>query len=94
MKQPIKVGDKCEVIMGMGKGKSPNIGLEVMVVSRTGEHSVLGNVWHCTNPNLCQLGDAGQHLVLGWADIPTAWLRKIDDLGPSVAKTKEVSLGL
>lgn len=82
MNEPIKAGDKCEVITGMGRHKSPNIGLEVTVESRTGEHSQYGVVWKCTSPDLCQLDDGGGYIKPGWADIPAAWLRKISDAAP------------
>jgi hypothetical protein len=86
MNEPIKAGDKCEVINALGRGKSPNIGLEVTVVSRTGEHSTLGVVWHCSNPDIVQLGDAGNYLRSGWADFPTAWLKKLGD--PTTPKSE------
>lgn len=79
MREPIKSGDKCEVISGMGRHKSPNIGVEVVVESRTGEHSLHGVVWKCVSPDIVQLTDAGGYMKLGWADIPAAWLRKLDE---------------
>jgi len=79
MKEPIKAGDKCEVISGLGRHKSPNLGLVVTTESRTGEHSLHGVVWRCTSPDLVQLNDGGGYVKFGWADIPVAWLRKLDE---------------
>lgn len=79
MNEPIKAGDKCKVISGLGRHKSPNVGLTVTAVSRTGEHSTLGVVWYCTAPDVQQLTDAGAYVKTGWADFPVAWLRKLGD---------------
>lgn len=78
MSQPIKSGDECIVIRGLGQHKSPNIGLKVLVGGFRGEHSVHGRVWRCTGAGLKQLTDGGGYQELGWADIPAAWLQKCD----------------
>lgn len=90
MKEPIKAGDKCEVIGGLGRSKSPNLGLEVVVKSRTGEHSTLGVVWLCEHPSIQQLSDAGAYVTTGWADFPVAWLRKISDPVSDYKATQDV----
>jgi hypothetical protein len=78
MSEPIKANDLCEVIGGLGRGKSPNIGKRVIAVTMQGEHSQWGRVWRCAGEGIVQLGDAGNYVVVGWADFPTAWLRKIE----------------
>ena len=75
--EPIKAGDLCEVISGLGQKKSPNLGLFVKVISAQGEHSQYGRIWRCEGPNVQQLTDAGTYAVTGWADFPASWLRKI-----------------
>ena len=45
MRKPIQKGDLCEVVAGLGREKSPNIGLRVKVVALQGEHSRHGRVW-------------------------------------------------
>ena len=77
MIEPIKAGDKAEVINGLGRDKSPNIGKMVSVVRLSGEHSQYGRVWRCRG-DLQQLTDSGTYMTTGWADIPAAWLRKIN----------------
>lgn len=78
MNEPIKAGDRCEVISGMGKAKSPNLGLIVKTVAIRGEHSQYGRVWRCTGEGVKQLHpDSGEYIVTGWADFPVAWLRKL-----------------
>jgi hypothetical protein len=86
MKEPIKAGDKCEVINALGRGKSPNLGLVVTVKNSPGDHSKLGRVWHCVNPDIQQLGDGGAYVKTGWADFPTAWLKKLGD--PTTPRTE------
>lgn len=75
MSEPVKAGDMAEVVGGLGRGKSPNIGLRVSVVSLQGEH---GRVWRCTGDGIQQLTDAGTYAVTGWADFAQSWLRKIE----------------
>ena len=78
MTTPIQSGDRCEVISGLGRSKSPNIGLTVRVVSFQGEHTQLGRIWRCEGPGVQQLTDAGTYTLTGVADFAAAWLRKID----------------
>lgn len=78
MTAPIQSGDRCEVIGGLGRSKSPNIGLTVRVVSFQGEHTQLGRIWRCEGPGVQQLTDAGTYTVTGVADFAAAWLRKIE----------------
>lgn len=91
MKEPIKAGDTCEVIGGMGRGKSPNLGLRVKALSMQGEHSQFGRVWRCEGKGVKQLSDAGGYLETGWADFPSDWLKKIepDAPPPEAVKTSE-----
>lgn len=81
MSAPIQSGDRCEVIGGLGREKSPNIGLTVRVVSLQGEHSHLGRIWRCEGPGVKQLTDAGTYTLTGVADFAAAWLRKIEPEG-------------
>lgn len=83
MKEPLKSGDMAEVIGGMGRGKSPNIGKIVTVGMRIfgahgADHSQYGPVHRCIGDSVVQLDDAGGYVVTGWADFPDIWLRKID----------------
>lgn len=78
MSEPLKAGDKATVIAGLGRSKSPNIGLVVHVKSLQGEHSQHGRVWRCTGKGVKQLGDSGQYIETGWADFPASWLQKED----------------
>ncbi|WP_225784538.1 hypothetical protein [Xenophilus sp. Marseille-Q4582] len=80
--EPIKAGDICEVINGLGQGRSPNLGLHVKVEYIRGEHSQLGRIWRCTNPEIQQLTDAGTYIKVGWADYPASWLRKLPKTDP------------
>jgi len=76
MNEPIKSGDTCLVIGGLGRGKSPNMGQEVKVVFLQGEHSQHGRIWRCSGPNVKQLTDAGAYQITGWADFAASWLQK------------------
>lgn len=88
METPISSGDLCEVVGGLGRGKSPNMGKRVSAVSLQGDHSTLGRVWRCTGDGVVQLGDGGEYLALGWADFPVAWLKKIEP-PPMPAKSEK-----
>ena len=57
--KPIQSGDTCQVIQGLGRSKSPNLGLTVTVVSLQGEHSQHGRVFRCKGVGVVQLGDGG-----------------------------------
>lgn len=83
MNQPIKAGDVCLVVDGLGQGKSPNVGKVVVVGQRIYgahgmDHTRFGPVVRCKGEGVVQLGDAGEYVVTGWADFPTAWLKRIE----------------
>ena len=83
MKQPIKAGDICKVVMGLTRGKSPNIGKTVTVGHRIYgdhgmDHSRFGPVHACTGADICQLGENGEFVKTGQADFPIEWLEKIE----------------
>lgn len=88
MSRPIQAGDLCEVIGGLGRGKSPNIGLTVRVASLQGEHTQHGRIWRCTGPDVKQLTDSGEYQVTGWADFAQSWLRR-EDVPPMADQVKE-----
>lgn len=80
--EPIKTGDVCEVVGGMGRERSPNLGLRVTVGAMRGEHSKFGRVWRCEGQGVKQLHpDSGDYIETGWADFPVAWLRKLPPAG-------------
>lgn len=78
MSTSIQAGDTAVVITGLGRHKSPNIGLSVKVASLQGNHSKFGVVWRCTGAGIKQLSDSGTYEVTGWADFPATWLKKVD----------------
>lgn len=90
MSEPIKQGDLCEVVGGLGRGKSPNVGLRVRVDQLRGEHSQLGRIWRCAGEGVQQLSDAGTYVVTGWADFAASWLRKLppDQANPQAEQEK------
>lgn len=92
MNEPIKAGDICQVIGGMGRVKSPNLGLEVKVLSLKGEHSQHGRIWRCEGPGVVQLTNAGTYIVTGWADFAVSWLLKLGPDRWDKSKTKELVL--
>lgn len=91
--KPIQAGDFAEIIRGLGRDKSPNIGKRVRVVSMQGEHSQFGRIWRCTGEGVQQLSDAGTYITTGWADFPATWLRKIEPEGTNntTSTSKEVT---
>lgn len=93
MKEPIKAGDTCEVIGGLGRSKSPNLGLHVKVTALRGEHSQHGRIWACVHPDIQQLHDSGTYMKTGIADFAQDWLKKIEpDAPPPIAKTVDEGL--
>lgn len=92
MTAPIQSGDRCEVIGGLGRDKSPNVGLTVRVVSLQGEHSQFGRIWRCEGPGVQQLTDAGTYTLTGMADFAAAWLRKIEPEGDRHTTTEQQEL--
>ena len=91
MTEPIKTGDTCRVIRGFAQSKSPNVGLTVTVGAAQGEHSRFGRVVRITGEGIKQLDDSGQFITTGWADIPVAWLEKIDPLKTGTLNEKEIT---
>jgi hypothetical protein len=89
MNEPIKAGDACIVIGGLGRGKSPNIGKRVVVKTIMGEHSQHGRIARCRGDGVVQLGDAGNYVETGWADFAVVWLKKADPLPPKVTSTTD-----
>lgn len=87
----IAAGDICQVVGGQGLGLSPNLGLEVRVISQQGEHSRLGRIVRCEGAGIKQLYDSGQYVETGWADFATCWLRKAEPTGNVVADSLELS---
>lgn len=93
MKEPIKAGDRCLVVSGLGREKSPNTGKQVVVDKLMGEHSQHGRIWRCSGEGVMQLSDSGTYITTGWADFPAAWLQKIDppELQTQNTSEKEVA---
>lgn len=80
----IKPGVKCRVVGGMNDdgnsyslGVGPNMGKIVTVLSFTGEHPAIGNVWRCgsdpSNPIITFYGVVGVT-----ADFPAGCLEPIN----------------
>jgi hypothetical protein len=89
MNEPIKSGDRCEVIAGALGLKGPNVGKRVTVRSLRGEHSVFGRIWLCEGVGLTtEYGATGTQ-----ADFAQSWLRKLPPAEPHAmndeATTKE-----
>ncbi len=91
MKQPIKCGDQALVVSGLGRHKSPNIGLTVTVGQRAGEHSLHGVIWHCTGEGIKQLTDSGEYVTTHAGDFAAYWLQKIEP-PPSKDSTRRKAL--
>lgn len=85
--KPIQAGDRAIVINGLGQDRSPNLGLEVKVISLRGEHSGRGRIWRCEGQGIVQLTDAGTYVQTNSADFAASWLQKIEP--NSNLKTKE-----
>lgn len=81
MNEPIKSGDRCEVIAGALGSTGPNVGKFVTVGLLRGEHSELGRIWRCHGDGLVtEYGGVGTE-----ADFAQSWLRKLppEKLAPS-----------
>jgi len=94
MSEPIKAGDRCEVIDGLQGRNSPNLGLIVKVVSLAGEHSKFGRIWTCHAEYGIQGQESTRQLPPGHLDFAQSWLRKLppDAAPPEAVKTeREVS---
>jgi hypothetical protein len=73
MNEPIKSGDRCEIIAGALGPTGPNIGKLVTVGQVRGEHSEYGRIWRCHGEGLItEYGAVGSE-----ADFAQAWLRKL-----------------
>lgn len=73
MKEPIKSGDRCEVIAGALGSVGPNVGKFVTVGQVRGDHSEYGRIWRCHGEGLVtEYGGVGAE-----ADFAQAWLRKL-----------------
>ena len=82
MSEPIKSGDRAEVVDGLKGKDSPNLGLIVKVRSLVGEHSKFGRIWRC-DAEYAERGQAGVDVPGGMADFAQSWLRKLPpDSGP------------
>jgi hypothetical protein len=89
MNEPIKSGDRCEVIAGALGDKGPNVGKKVTVGQVRGEHSEFGRIWRCHGEGLVtEYGALGNE-----ADFAQAWLRKLPPEGtpPAVEKLEKVT---
>lgn len=81
--RPLQAGDVCEVVGGLGRRASPNLGLHVTIKHRVygahgADHSEHGAIYHCEGKGVTQLTDAGTYTETGWADFAAAWLRRIE----------------
>ena len=76
MTEPIKSGDRAEVIDGYYGKDSPNIGLIVKVGTCQGEHSKFGRIGRC-QAEYAERGQQGLNVPDGWADFAQSWLRKL-----------------
>ena len=88
MNDPIKSGDRCEVIAGALGDKGPNVGKRVTVGSLRGEHSEFGRIWRCHGEGLVtEFGALGNE-----ADFAQAWLRKLppSEVPPAVERREKV----
>jgi hypothetical protein len=93
MNEPLKNGDRCEVVGGMARKASPNLGLKVTVKHRVFgahgmDHREFGAMYRCEGAGVCQMNDMGEFIVKGWADFPGIWLKKLPP-ETSPAKTVE-----
>jgi len=91
MNEPIKSGDRCQVIAGALGTEGPNIGKVVTVGQVRGEHSEFGRIWRCHGEGLVtEFGGLGTE-----ADFAQAWLRKLppDEVPPAVERREEVTSG-
>lgn len=96
MIRPISAGDVCEIIKTFTGRQSPNLGLRVAVGRRIYgahgmDHSRFGPIHEISGAGICQMSDSGAYVVTGRADIPVAWLRRIEPDAPP-AKTKTLEL--
>lgn len=71
--EPIKTGDRAEIVEGALGTKGPNVGKIVTVGSVRGEHSQLGRIWRVHGQGLItEYGAVGDSV-----DCAASWLRKL-----------------
>jgi len=91
MSAPLQKGDLAEIIQGAAGRSGPNIGKVVTVGVVMGEHSRFGRIVRVSGDNLTRLGQMGFERG-DWADVPTAWLKKIEPpAGPVEQQSKELT---
>ena len=74
MMEPIRRGDKAAIIAGALGDKGPNVGEQVVVGFRMGEHSQHGAIWRVYSEGLItEYGAMGASV-----DCAASWLKKID----------------
>ena len=91
MNEPIKAGDRCQVIWGLQGEKSPNIGLIVIVRAYVGDHGRLGRMWRC-EAEYAEIGHRGAVSTCppGHADFAQSWLRKLPPTEPHAANDERI----
>jgi hypothetical protein len=92
MNKPLSAGDVCKVVGGLGRHKSPNLGISVVIVARVfgehgGDHSQYGPMYQCAGAEIKQLTDSGAYVTTGRADFAGIWLERIEPL-PDQLKSK------
>lgn len=91
MDQPISAGCRAEVIDGLKGRASPNLGLIVKVLERTGEHSLHGPIWLC-KAEFAEIAQAGtRERPPGTAHFAQSWLKRLppDTVPPKAVTTTE-----
>lgn len=88
MNEPIKAGDRAEVVWGLQGEKSPNIGLIVKVLQFVGDHSQHGRVWRC-EAEYAERGQQGKNVPPGQADFAQSWLKKLPPEAPPLKAVVE-----
>ena len=74
MMEPIRRGDKATIIAGALGDKGPNVGKQVVVGFRMGEHSQHGAIWRVYGEGLItEYGAMGASV-----DCAASWLKKIE----------------
>lgn len=82
--EPIRKGDKATIIAGALGDTGPNVGKQVVVGLRMGEHSQHGAIWRVHGEGLItEYGAMGSSV-----DCAASWLRKIE---PPKDKAKEIA---
>lgn len=89
MSEPIKAGDRCQVVWGLQGERSPNIGLVVIVRAFVGEHSKHGRIWRC-EAEYAERGQPGDNVPPGMADFAQSWLRKLPPTKPHAANDEKL----